>query len=185
MSVLQFLLDLSDRDAAEAVRFRIDLTYTLGPELDDPGFHHSVLGDFRDRLLQDGRADRLLDLALARLKAAGLVRERTTQRTDSTHVWPCPGHHARPDPPGAGHRGHARSPGGTPPTKTAGLKGFARDDFRIDFEQDYLDSKPSRACVPGEPSVDPTANKISDRVKLGFPVALGAAPSTPTGGSRG
>ncbi|MEV1004909.1 hypothetical protein [Nonomuraea sp. NPDC050202] len=35
---------------------------------------------------EDGRADRLLDLALARLKEAGLVRERTTQRTDSTHV---------------------------------------------------------------------------------------------------
>ncbi|WP_399132021.1 hypothetical protein [Streptomyces sp. ITFR-16] len=31
-------------------------------ELDDPGFHHSVLGDFRDRLTEDGRADRLLDL---------------------------------------------------------------------------------------------------------------------------
>ncbi|MET9943058.1 IS1182 family transposase, partial [Streptomyces halstedii] len=55
-------------------------------ELDDPGFHHSVLGDFHDRLAEDGRADRLLDLALARLKEAGLVRERTTQRTDSTHV---------------------------------------------------------------------------------------------------
>ena len=45
-----------------------------------------MLGDFRDRLLEDGRADRLLDLALARLKEAGLVRERTAQRTDSTHV---------------------------------------------------------------------------------------------------
>ncbi|MFD8810695.1 hypothetical protein ACFV23_04170 [Streptomyces sp. NPDC059627] len=55
-------------------------------ELDDPGFHHSVPADFRDRLTEDGRADRLLDLALARLKEAGLVRERTTQRTDSTHV---------------------------------------------------------------------------------------------------
>ena len=86
MSVLQFLLDLSDRDAAEAVRCRIDFKYALGLELDDPGFHHSVLGDFRDRLLEDGRADRLLDLALARLKEAGLVRERTSQRTDSTHV---------------------------------------------------------------------------------------------------
>src|SRR6185437_14597551 len=51
------------------------------------GFHHSVLSDFRDRLLEeDGRADRLLDLTLALLKEAGLVRERTTQRTDSTHV---------------------------------------------------------------------------------------------------
>ena len=86
VSVLQFLLDLSDRDAAEAVRCRIDFKYALGLDLDDPGFHHSVLGDFRDRLLEEGRADRLFDLALARLKEAGLVRERTSQRTDSTHV---------------------------------------------------------------------------------------------------
>ena len=86
VSVLQFLLDLSDRDAAEAVRCRIDFKYALGLDLDDPGFHHGVLGDFRDRLLEDGRADGLLDLALARLKEAGLVRERTTQRTGSTHV---------------------------------------------------------------------------------------------------
>jgi transposase len=55
VSVLQFLLGLPDRDAAEAVRCRIDFKYTLGLELDDPGFHHSVLGDFRDRLLEDGR----------------------------------------------------------------------------------------------------------------------------------
>ena len=86
VSVLEFLLDLSDRDAAEAVRCRIDFKYALGLDLDDPGFHHSVLGDFRDRLLEEGRADRLLNLALARLKEAGLVRERTAQRTDSTHV---------------------------------------------------------------------------------------------------
>ena len=84
--VLQFLLDLSDRQAAEAVRCRIDFKYALAMELDDPGFHHSVLTDFRERLTRDDRADRLLDLALDRLKQAGLVRERTTQRTDSTHV---------------------------------------------------------------------------------------------------
>ncbi|MET7898938.1 IS1182 family transposase [Streptomyces mirabilis] len=84
--VLQFLLGLSDRQAAEAVRCRIDFKYALAMELDDPGFHHSVLADFRERIAQDDRADRLLDLALARLKEAGLVRERTTQRTDSTHV---------------------------------------------------------------------------------------------------
>jgi transposase len=86
VSVLQFLLGLCDRDAAEAVRCHLDFKYALGLDLDDPGFHHSVLTDFRDRLLEEGRTDRLLDLALARLKEAGLVRERTTQRTDSTHV---------------------------------------------------------------------------------------------------
>ncbi|MBS2537249.1 IS1182 family transposase [Catenulispora sp. NF23] len=84
--VLQFLLELSDRAAAEAVRCRIDFKYALGLELDDPGFHHSVLTDFRDRLREGDRADRLLDLALARLKDAGLVADRGRQRTDSTHV---------------------------------------------------------------------------------------------------
>ncbi|MFF0401819.1 IS1182 family transposase [Streptomyces sp. NPDC005248] len=84
--VLQFLMGMSDRQAAEAVRCRIDFKYAMALELDDPGFHHSVLADFRERLTEDGRADRLLDLALARLKEAGLVSERTTQRTDSTHV---------------------------------------------------------------------------------------------------
>ncbi|ONI91387.1 transposase [Saccharothrix sp. ALI-22-I] len=66
VSVLQFLLGLSDREAAEAVRCRIDFKYALGLELDDPGFHHSVLGDFRDRLLQAGRVDRLLDIEALR-----------------------------------------------------------------------------------------------------------------------
>jgi len=84
--VLQFLLGLSDRQAAEAVRCRIDFKYAMAMELDDPGFHHSVLADFRDRLTEVDRADHLLDLALGRLKEAGLVGERTTQRTDSTHV---------------------------------------------------------------------------------------------------
>ena len=116
VSVLQFLLDLSDRDAAEAVRCRIDFKYALGLDLDDPGFHHSVLGDFRDRLLEDGRADRLLDLALARLKEAGLVRERDHP---AHRLHPCPGGGAGPDPPGAGHRGGARGPGGARPHRRA------------------------------------------------------------------
>ncbi|MFI6692966.1 transposase [Streptomyces sp. NPDC050433] len=84
--MLQFLLGLSDRQAADAVRCRINFKYAMALDLDDPGFHHSVLADFRERLVEGDRADRLLDLVLARLKEAGLVRERTTQRTDSTHV---------------------------------------------------------------------------------------------------
>ncbi|MET9915416.1 transposase [Streptomyces sp. NPDC006476] len=80
--VLQFVLNLSDRQAAEAVRCRIDFKYAMAMELDDPGFHPSVLADFRERLTEGDRADHLLDLALARLKKAGWVRERT----DSTHL---------------------------------------------------------------------------------------------------
>jgi hypothetical protein len=86
VSVLQFLLDLCGRDAAEAVRCRTGVKYALGLDLDDPGLHHGVPGGFRERLLAEGRADRLLDLALARLTEAGLVSERTTWRTGSTHV---------------------------------------------------------------------------------------------------
>ena len=86
MSVLQFLLNLSDRQAAEAVRCRIDFKYALAFELDDPGFHYSVLTDFRDRVAQDGRADELLGLALERMKQAGLITERGKARTDSTYV---------------------------------------------------------------------------------------------------
>ncbi|MFD7874397.1 transposase, partial [Streptomyces sp. NPDC059766] len=74
--VLQFLLNLSDRQPAEAVRCRIDFKYALAMDLGHPGFHHSVLTDFRDRLCQDDRADHLLSLALDRMRQAGLLKER-------------------------------------------------------------------------------------------------------------
>ncbi|MEV6423502.1 hypothetical protein [Streptomyces sp. NPDC051662] len=57
-----------------------------GTELDDPGFHHGVLTDCRERLAEDGRADKLLGLVLERIRAAGLVTARGRQRTDSTHI---------------------------------------------------------------------------------------------------
>ena len=47
--VLQFVEGLTDRQAAEAVRARIDFKYALGLQLDDPGFDFSVLSEFRDR----------------------------------------------------------------------------------------------------------------------------------------
>ena len=48
-SVLQFVEGLSDRQAADAVRGRIDWKYALGLELTDPGFDHTVLSEFRSR----------------------------------------------------------------------------------------------------------------------------------------
>nr|WP_277607984.1 transposase [Streptomyces boncukensis] len=86
---MQSLLGLSDRQAAEAVRCRIDFKHSMAMELDDPGFHHSVPADFRGRLL---------DLAPARLKEAGPVHERTTQCTDSTHVLAAVRDLTRPEP---------------------------------------------------------------------------------------
>lgn len=86
VTVLQFLEHLSDRQAADAVRARIDWKYALGLELTDPGFHFSVLTEFRARLVAGDATDLLLDRMLAHFKARGLVKPRGRQRTDSTHV---------------------------------------------------------------------------------------------------
>jgi transposase len=86
VTILQCREQLADRQAAEAVRARIDWKYLLGLELDDAGFDFSVLSEFRDRLLA-GRAEALLlDKLLERCRALGLLKARGQQRTDSTHV---------------------------------------------------------------------------------------------------
>ncbi len=43
--------NLSDREAADAVRGRIDWKYALGLALTDPGFDHTVLSEFHTRLV--------------------------------------------------------------------------------------------------------------------------------------
>src|SRR3954470_10931882 len=86
VTVFQFLENLSDRQAAEAVRSRIDLKYALSLELGDPGFDFSVLCEFRARLLAGGRDQNLLEVMLEHLHQRGLVKARGKQRTDSTHV---------------------------------------------------------------------------------------------------
>src|SRR5436190_16818687 len=51
VTILQFAEGLSDRQAAEAVRGRIDWKYALGLSWDDPGFQYSVLCALRPRWL--------------------------------------------------------------------------------------------------------------------------------------
>src|SRR6266542_149601 len=68
------------------VACRVDWKYALWMELTEPGFDHSVLSEFRDRLAEGDRADRLLAVMVDRLAEAGLVRARGRQRTGSTHV---------------------------------------------------------------------------------------------------
>ena len=86
VTLLQFREDLPDRRAAEAVRARIDWKYLLGLELDDPGFDHSVLCEFRARLLEGGAEERLLHKLLEACQARGLLKARGRQRSDTTHV---------------------------------------------------------------------------------------------------
>ena len=84
--IMQFLEDLTDRQAAEAVRSRIDWKYMLSLELSDSGFDYSVLSEFRLRLIEGNAEQRLLNLLLEECKKQGWLKKRGKQRTDSTHV---------------------------------------------------------------------------------------------------
>ncbi len=86
VTLLQFAEGLTDRQAADAVRGRIDWKYALCLELADPGFHYSVLSEFRARLLAGGTEALLFEALLARCREAGLLQARGRQRTDSTVV---------------------------------------------------------------------------------------------------
>ncbi len=86
VTVMQYSEGMSDRQAAEAVRARIDWKYVLGLELNDPGFDYSVLSEFRERLVAGQKEQMLLDELLVRLKELKLLKGRGQQRTDSTHI---------------------------------------------------------------------------------------------------
>jgi len=86
VTVMQYAEGLTDRQAADAVRTRIDWKYTLSLDLTDPGFNFSVLSEFRDRLLANGAERRLFDLLLEQCRKRGWIKVRGKQRTDSTHV---------------------------------------------------------------------------------------------------
>jgi transposase len=84
--VMQFAENLTDRQAADAVRSRIDWKYALNLELTDEGFDFSVLSEFRQRLVTHEAGERLLNEMLAQFAQAGLLSSGGKQRTDSTYV---------------------------------------------------------------------------------------------------
>jgi transposase len=86
VTVLQFMEQKTDREASDAVRGRIDWKYALGLELSDPGFHYSVLSEFRQRLIEHEASQLLLNRLLARCLEQGLLKGTGHQRTDSTRV---------------------------------------------------------------------------------------------------
>jgi transposase len=86
VTVLQYAENLTDRQAAKAVRERIDWKYSLGLDLTDPGFDYSVLSEFRQRLVAEGAETLLLDRLLEVCKQRGWLKAGGKQRTDSTHV---------------------------------------------------------------------------------------------------
>ncbi len=86
VTVTQYAENLTDRQAAHAVRGRIDWKHALGLELSDPGFDFSVLSEFGCRLLEGTSGKLLLDEMLNQFKERGLLKAKGQQRTDSTHV---------------------------------------------------------------------------------------------------
>jgi len=86
VTVLQRAESLTDRQAAEAARTRLDWQYLLGLPLDDAGFDHTVLVEFRTRVVDAGLEQLVLEALLARLVEAGLLAAGGRQRTDSTHI---------------------------------------------------------------------------------------------------
>ncbi|MEZ0096349.1 transposase [Streptacidiphilus sp. EB129] len=84
--VLQFVEGMTDRQAADAVRGRVDWKYCLSLELVDPGFDASVLSEFRSRLAHGDRADLLFNRMLEVLRERDLLVKGGRQRTDATHV---------------------------------------------------------------------------------------------------
>ena len=82
--VLPFAEGLANRQAANAVRSRIDWKYALGLELTDPGFDDSVLSEFRTRLIAGEGEHLRLETMLMSLQERGLLNGRGTPRTDST-----------------------------------------------------------------------------------------------------
>lgn len=86
VTVFQMAENLTDRQAADAVRDRLSWMYALGLDLADTGFDHSVLSQFRTRVLEHHLEEKVLDLLLARLVELGLLAAGGKARTDSTHV---------------------------------------------------------------------------------------------------
>ena len=86
ISLFQYAENLSDRQAADAVRARIDWKYALGLELTDTGFDSTVLSEFRSRLVHGSAEALLFDTLLTAARDRKWLTARGRQRTDSTHV---------------------------------------------------------------------------------------------------
>ena len=90
VTLMQFREGLSDRQAADAVRGRIDWKYLLALDLADAGFDFSVLCEFRGRLLQHAATERLLARLLGASRACTInpPEHGSTGRQGLTGRWP-------------------------------------------------------------------------------------------------
>ena len=86
VTLLQYWAFLSDRQAVHMVVARLDWKYALHLPLAYAGFDHSVLCEFRQRLIAHAAQTRVFDQLLNALRQAGLLTGQHVQRTDSLAV---------------------------------------------------------------------------------------------------
>ena len=84
--ILQFYRGFSDREMENACMFDIQIKYALGLGIDERPFDHSSLGDFRERLLKNGKEKDIFERILGHLVESGLIKKDEIQRIDATHV---------------------------------------------------------------------------------------------------
>jgi hypothetical protein len=142
---------LTDRQAADAVRSRLDWKYCLSLELTDAGFDHTVLSEFRTRLVALSAEERFArsgGRSLQRTRLAESARA-AADRLD-THL----GQSARQE----SARAHT---------------GYALADFSIDWEHEQA------RCPQGQKSHSwtPTWTRKQEIIKIKFGFAIcGACP---------
>lgn len=84
--IFQFLERVPDRQAAELVKYHLGWKLALNLDLNFKGIHHTTLSYFRERLLEKGKADLAMRIITEGLQEAGLLKKRSKQRLDSTHI---------------------------------------------------------------------------------------------------
>ena len=86
VTIFQFLEGLSDDQAAEATRVRVDWKYALHLSLSHPGLRAAALCDFRRRLLKGEESQKALAQVLERLAAESALREVPFPGADALYL---------------------------------------------------------------------------------------------------
>ena len=89
VTLLQFMEKAPDRQAAEQVALNLGWKCALGLPLEYEGFHPTTLVVFRKRLVEGGLERAVFDAVVEVLQQAGLIKRRSKQRLDSTHIVGC------------------------------------------------------------------------------------------------
>ncbi len=89
VTLLQFMEKSPDQKATELVKFNLGWKFALDLDIQYRGFHPTSLVYFRERLIENQQERLFFDGIVDALREEGLVKKRSKQRLDSTHVFGC------------------------------------------------------------------------------------------------